>query len=71
MGYAAKTLDFIIIRSKEQFATDINNVNITLSITRRQNFRLVQIETNCRRHFQVHLKWKISTMKGRKHCEKR
>ena len=31
-------------------------------ITRRQNFRLVQIETNCRRHFKVHLKWKISTM---------
>ena len=25
-------------------------------ITRRQNFRQVQIETNCRRHFKVHLK---------------
>ena len=35
------------------------------------NFRLVQIEINCRRHFKVHLKWKISTIKGRKHCEKR
>ena len=27
-------------------------------ITRWQDFRLVQIETNCRRHFKVHLKWK-------------
>ena len=27
-------------------------------ITSRQNFRLVQIETNCRRRFKVHLKWK-------------
>ena len=25
-------------------------------ITRRQNFRLVQTETNCRRHFKAHLK---------------
>ena len=25
-------------------------------VTRRQNFRLVQIETNCRRRFKVHLK---------------
>ena len=33
-----------------------------LRLTRRQNFRLVQIETNCRRHFKVHLKWKISTI---------
>ena len=31
-------------------------------IIRRQNFRLVQIETNCRRHFKVHLKWKISVL---------
>ena len=31
-------------------------------ITRRQNFRLVQIETNCRQHFKVLLKWKISTI---------
>ena len=29
-------------------------------ITRRQNFRMVQMETNCRQHFKVHLKWKIS-----------
>ena len=35
------------------------------------NFRLVQIETNCRQHFKVHLKWKINTIKARKHCEKR
>ena len=40
-------------------------------ITRRQNYRLIQIETNCRQHFKVHLKWKISTIQGRKHCEKR
>ena len=40
-------------------------------ITRRQNFRLVQIKTNCRRHLKVHLKWKISIMWVRKHCEKR
>ena len=38
---------------------------------RRQNFRLVKIKTNCRQHFKVHLKWKISTIEGRKHCEKR
>ena len=25
------------------------------AITRRQNFRVVQIETNCRQHFKVHL----------------
>ena len=25
---------------------------------------------NCRRHFKVHLQWKISTIKDRKHCEK-
>ena len=40
-------------------------------ITRRHNFRLVQIETNCRRHFKVHLKRKISAMSGIKHCERR
>ena len=26
------------------------------------NFRLVQIETNCRRHFKGHLKWKIGAI---------
>ena len=31
-------------------------------ITRRQNSRLVQIETNCRRHCRVHSKWKISVI---------
>ena len=31
-------------------------------ITRRQNFRLVQIETNCRQHFKAHLKRKISAI---------
>ena len=25
----------------------------------------------CRRHFKVHLKWKMSAISGRKHCEKR
>ena len=34
-------------------------------------FRLVQNETNCRQHSKVHLKWKICTMQGRKHCYKR
>ena len=34
------------------------------------NFRPVQIERNCRQHFKVHLKWKISTIQGRKHCKK-
>ena len=34
-------------------------------------FRLVQIETNCRRHFKVHLKCKISTTESGKQCEKR
>ena len=24
--------------------------------------RLIQIETNCRRHYEVHLKWKTSTI---------
>ena len=28
----------------------------SLPITRGQNFRQVQSETNCRRHFKVHLK---------------
>ena len=37
-------------------------VELLIPITRRQNFELVQIETNCRRHFKVHLKWKISTI---------
>ena len=32
---------------------------------------MIKIETNCRRHFKVHLKWKINTIQGRKHCEKR
>ena len=35
-----------------------------------QNLRLVQIETNCRPHFKLLLKWKISAIKGRKHCKK-
>ena len=36
--------------------------NPSSPITRRQNFRLVQIETNCRLYFKVHLKWKINTI---------
>ena len=39
-------------------------------ITGQQNCSLVQIETNCRRHFKLYLKWKISTRKRRKHGEK-
>ena len=31
-------------------------------ITRQQTFRLVQIETNCRRHFKVQLQRKMSAM---------
>ena len=31
-------------------------------VSRRQNFRIVQIETNCRQYFRVHLKCKISAM---------
>ena len=43
--------------------------NELLPITRQQNFRLVQIEKDYRKHFKVHLK--ISAIKGRKHCDKR
>ena len=39
--------------------------------TRQQNFRMVQLERNCRQYFNVHLKWKISTIMDRKHYEKR
>ena len=38
---------------------------------RQQHCEMVQIETNCRRHLKMDLKWKISTTLGRKHCEKR
>ena len=34
----------------------INLYSAELTITRRQNFRLVQIETNCRRHCKAYLK---------------
>ena len=37
----------------------------------RQNFRHVQIETNCRQHLKVQSKWKISAIQARKHCVKR
>ena len=33
-----------------------SNKSLTFPITRRQNFRMVKIETNCRRHFKVRLK---------------
>ena len=49
----------------------------TLTQYRQQNFRLVQIETNCRPRFEVHLKWKkipyrveISVRKGEMACYK-
>ena len=35
------------------------------NILRRQNFRRVQTETNCRQHFKVHLKWKIHVVQYR------
>ena len=38
------------------FATKALSSMVALPITRRQNFRLVQIEKNRRRHFEVHLK---------------
>ena len=44
--------------------------NTPYSITRRQNSRPVQIETNCRRHSEVHLKLKVSVIQVGKHCEK-
>ena len=53
------------------FIPDMNNFLQFQPITSGQNFRLVQIGTNCRRHFEMQLKCKISTIKGRKHCEKR
>ena len=28
-----------------------------------------KLKKNCRRHFEVYLKWKISTIQGRKHFE--
>ena len=53
--------DKIFVWSKlKQIADEI--LKFIDSITRRQNFRLVQIETNCRQHFKVHSKWKISTI---------
>ena len=53
-----------------QFTTNILVKKMSTNpITRRQNFRLVQIETHCRQHFIVHSKWKISVQLGRKHCE--
>ena len=33
-----------------------SNLLLPLPVTRRHNFSLVQIETNCRRHSKVHLK---------------
>ena len=35
-----------------------------LPITRQQNFRLVQIKTNCRPHFKVHLNGKSVLYRG-------
>ena len=41
----------------------VNDMNY-YPITRQQNFRLVQNETNCRRHFKVHLKMENMNHKG-------
>ena len=40
----------------------ITCISALLPITRQQHLRLVQIETNCRRNFKVHLKWEISAI---------
>ena len=49
-----------LVRQNEALCGNgLNNVAcspIQSVITRRQNFRLVQIETNCRQHYKVHLK---------------
>ena len=46
----------------ENCQTRVKIFNVYQPITRQQKFRQVQIETNCRRHFKVHLKWKISAI---------
>ena len=46
------------VQSINQFISE----DILFNITRRQNFQVVHIETNCRRHVKVHLKWKVSTI---------
>ena len=55
---------FLVILCQQNLTRyHLSNRNMFLSpITRRQHFRLVQIETNYRRHFKVHLKRKISTI---------
>ena len=40
-------------------------------ITRRKKFRLFQIESVCRRQFQIWRKWQKVIQMGRKHCGKR
>ena len=55
------------IWTRLKFCTLVNSVAPYWSckdypINRRQNFRLVQIETNCRWHFEVNLKWKINAI---------
>ena len=44
-----------------QFLTVKGQVDLNFQF-RRQIFRLVQIETNSRQHFKMHLKWKISAI---------
>ena len=54
----------LLVLQLSMFMVSICTMKVLDSLThfQRQNFRLVHIETNCRRHCKVHLKWKISTM---------
>ena len=52
--YSSACTMFITILSLVAELSPLELVNFTKS------FRLVQIGTNCRRHFKMHLKWKIS-----------
>ena len=45
---------------------DLNEI-----VTHYQTTRFQQLETNCRRHFEVHLTRKNKCDIGRKHCEKK
>ena len=48
--------------------TVLKGIHISLPNSKIVDF---QIETNCRRHFKMHLKRKISAIHGKKHCDKR
>ena len=46
---------------------DITIITLKMVLNHYQttNIRPIQIEANCRRHFKVHLKWKIKTVQSR------